>query len=301
MTRNGSRPFGWTWWIASTLGCTTAAAAWASRANRFFARELWARCGASTLIATQRFSSRSNPLRTTPMPPRPTISSMSYAPNRPRPSDRRDGSGCSTEKSTSDHSSRAGTASSSSSPTSKAAACRPPSPVPAGGIFQTHAESLARFKMGAERCSSWGDNVPASADSRSSWEHCSFMFVFPEHRPSAPQRALVPKLRLGTHLREAPRDDFVLKQGDSTGSKAAGDAVPSGGAWETRARSPTLPLPASRPRLSVGPRRGILRCARRRSLCRVLRVSNWEAPTTLVSQKACQVVVCTSAHDFAGR
>ena len=45
MTRNGNRPLGCTWWIASTLGCTTAAAAWASRANRFLASELWARCG----------------------------------------------------------------------------------------------------------------------------------------------------------------------------------------------------------------------------------------------------------------
>src|SRR5262245_20636405 len=69
--------------MAMTFSCVTAAAARASRTNRWRAAALPARTGASNLMATTRCNFSSNARRTNPNPPRPTTSSTSYGPSRP--------------------------------------------------------------------------------------------------------------------------------------------------------------------------------------------------------------------------
>ena len=63
MTRYGSRPASSTAWMVTTWSWLTAAAAWASRVNRWRAVALVASCGAITLIATTRCSFSSNALQ----------------------------------------------------------------------------------------------------------------------------------------------------------------------------------------------------------------------------------------------
>src|SRR5262245_54630660 len=84
--------------MAMTFSCVTAAAARASRTNRWRAAALPARTGASNLMATTRCNFSSNARRTNPNPPRPTTSSTSYGPSRPSAPGFADGSRNSSER-----------------------------------------------------------------------------------------------------------------------------------------------------------------------------------------------------------
>ena len=74
MTRKGRPRHSPTLWIVTTCGWVMAAAACASRVNRRRAVASADHCGASSLIATNRFSAASKARKTTPIPPRPTQS-----------------------------------------------------------------------------------------------------------------------------------------------------------------------------------------------------------------------------------
>jgi hypothetical protein len=69
-------------WIARMLGCDSAATAFASRSNRTRASGSAARCAGSTLTATSRLSLVSRARYTSPMPPAPMATEISYWPKR---------------------------------------------------------------------------------------------------------------------------------------------------------------------------------------------------------------------------
>ena len=70
------------WRMGTTLSCSTAAAARASRRNRAVASGFRARSGLSTFAATRRLRVSSATSRTTPMPPRPISRTTRYSPRR---------------------------------------------------------------------------------------------------------------------------------------------------------------------------------------------------------------------------